>query len=231
MEEVRKCDPRLTTTRPHYRFGPFDLDVAAGQLTRSGERVSLRPKCFDLLLFLASHPGELLSKERLLDEVWGDVVVGDATLSRTITELRDALADDPDAPLYIETVPRRGYRFIGRIVASAVPRPAATCIFVTDTRQFPLDPGEHLMGRASDVAIPVLTPLASRHHARVRVASDSVTIEDLDSRNGTYVNDERIAGRVTVRAGDRVRVAGETFIVWSPDRHDDPTADESATGN
>ena len=210
-----------------YVFGEFELDATAGELRRGVQPVPLRRKCFDLLEFFVSRPGELLSKEQLLGEVWSDVVVNDSTLSRTITELREALGDDAQEPIFIDTVPRRGYRFIAPVRAvSSTTRITAPFVLVGSSQEFPLGVGEHIIGRGREVAVVVRTPEASRHHARVVVSADSIAVEDLGSRNGTKVNGKRINDSVTLQPGDRLKIGDETFVVWSADIHNAPTADE-----
>ncbi len=92
-------------------FGPFRLDQVSGQLYRGSAVVPLAPKAFALLQHLASQPGRLFTKEELLESVWPGVFVGDAVLKVAIRDIRKALGDDAQAPTYIETAHRRGYRF------------------------------------------------------------------------------------------------------------------------
>jgi DNA-binding winged helix-turn-helix (wHTH) protein/TolB-like protein len=89
-------------------FGPFVLDLVRGELRRDGQPIVLRPRAFALLVFMASRPGELLSKDRLIAAVWPGVVVTDDSLTQCVHELRTALGDAGSALL--RTVPRRGYR-------------------------------------------------------------------------------------------------------------------------
>jgi len=107
------------------RFGEFELDEANALLSRSGRAIDLPPTPFGLLCALARHPGSLLTKHTLLDEVWGHQFVSDSVLKTAISDLRGVLMDDPREPRYIETVPRRGYRFIAKPAAlpSASPPP------------------------------------------------------------------------------------------------------------
>ena len=93
-------------------FGAFRLDSAAGQLLRGAQAIPLRPKTWAVLHYLADRPGVLVSKEELLDRLWPDVAVTPDTLNKSIGELRAALGDDSRAPRVIETVHRRGFRFI-----------------------------------------------------------------------------------------------------------------------
>jgi predicted ATPase/DNA-binding winged helix-turn-helix (wHTH) protein len=94
------------------RFGPYCLDAAEARLTRDGAPIELPPKAFELLCFLASRPGRLVTKDELLDQVWGRRFITEAVIKTVVSELRAALGDDAREPRYVETVPRRGYRFI-----------------------------------------------------------------------------------------------------------------------
>jgi DNA-binding winged helix-turn-helix (wHTH) protein/tetratricopeptide (TPR) repeat protein len=96
------------------RFDDFELDERNALLTRSGTPIQLPPKAFALLCALARQPGQLADKNKLLDDVWGHRFVSESVLKSTISQVRIALADDAAQPRYIETVPRRGYRFIAR---------------------------------------------------------------------------------------------------------------------
>lgn len=96
-------------------FGEFRLDEENELLLRGTEAVALRPKVFALLKHLLNHPGQLITKQQLLDAVWPATYVGDAVLKDSIRQLREALGDDVKAPRFIETAHRRGYRFIGEV--------------------------------------------------------------------------------------------------------------------
>src|SRR5436190_12473989 len=98
-----------------YEFGSFRVDAVERLLLREGEAVPLTPKLFDILLVLVSHSGHILEKDELLKAVWRDAVVEEGNLTRNISTLRKALQDDADNPLYIETVPWRGYRFVAGV--------------------------------------------------------------------------------------------------------------------
>jgi DNA-binding winged helix-turn-helix (wHTH) protein len=113
------------------RFDHFVLDEADARLTRSGKPVPLAPKPFAVLCALARTPDRLLTKNELLDLVWGHRFVTNASLKSAISDLRAALEDDPKQPRYIATVSRRGYRFIAASadsppLAAAVQEPAET---------------------------------------------------------------------------------------------------------
>jgi predicted ATPase/DNA-binding winged helix-turn-helix (wHTH) protein len=108
-------------------FGPFMVDTTSGRLLRGTAPIALAPKAFDLLLALLEEPGRLLGKDQLLDAVWGHRHLSESVLKTVLSGLRTALDDDPKNPRWIETVPRRGYRFVGAVEArdasSVVERP------------------------------------------------------------------------------------------------------------
>jgi DNA-binding winged helix-turn-helix (wHTH) protein len=101
------------------RFDAYELDGPNATLLRDGKAVTLAPRPFEVLCALARQPGLLITKNALLDEVWGHRFVTDSSLRTAIAQLRIALQDDARNPRFIEAVPRRGYRFIaaGRVVA------------------------------------------------------------------------------------------------------------------
>ncbi|HEV2837134.1 MAG TPA: winged helix-turn-helix domain-containing protein, partial [Pyrinomonadaceae bacterium] len=98
-----------------YEFGPYRLNVAQRVLTRDGEAVSLTPKATEILVRLVMNAGQLLEKDDLLKEVWPDTFVEEANLTQNIFTLRKALGDERAGPKYIETVARRGYRFVASV--------------------------------------------------------------------------------------------------------------------
>jgi DNA-binding winged helix-turn-helix (wHTH) protein/tetratricopeptide (TPR) repeat protein len=102
-------------TKHLYEFGGFRLDEAERLLLRAGEPVSLTPKAFDLLLVLVKRSGRLVEKEELFKAVWPDTIVEESNLSSNIALIRKVLGDDASAPRFIETVPKRGYRFIAEL--------------------------------------------------------------------------------------------------------------------
>lgn len=119
----------MGTTSQRLAFGPFTLDPRSLELERDGVRVPLPPQPAGVLALLLSHPGELVTREEIRDYVWGDQAIEfEAGLHSCIRQIRRALNDEANAPMYVETVPRRGYRFIGSldetVVAETPARPA-----------------------------------------------------------------------------------------------------------
>jgi predicted ATPase/DNA-binding winged helix-turn-helix (wHTH) protein len=102
-------------------FGPYRLDLRNGQLWRGTHIVKLLPKAVAVLCHFVQHAGQLVTKEDLFQTVWPETVVSEATLTSCIQELRQALHDNARKPRYIETVHRRGYRFMGKVASSQYP--------------------------------------------------------------------------------------------------------------
>jgi len=121
-------DKRAKSERPaalnsaRVRFGAFELDEANALLLRNGKAVTLAPKPFAVLCALARTPGSLVTKNAMLDLVWGHRFVTESVLKTAISEVRAALGDDPKEPRYIETVSRRGYRFIAATIGASPQR-------------------------------------------------------------------------------------------------------------
>jgi DNA-binding winged helix-turn-helix (wHTH) protein len=108
----RTRPPRTPATALRMRFERFDLDEENARLVCDGKPVDLPPRPFEVLCALARRPGSLVTKNALLDEVWGHRFVSESVLKTAIGKLRTALQDDARKPRFIETVSRRGYRFI-----------------------------------------------------------------------------------------------------------------------
>jgi DNA-binding winged helix-turn-helix (wHTH) protein len=133
----------------HRIFPPFHLDAGNAQLWRDQERIILRPKTFDVLRYLVDHPGELVTKATLLDAVWPEVSVSDSLPATCIAELRRALGDDAKTPRFIETVHRRGYRFIADMTTAAVRQASRDLSGVT------AGPKPIIVGRKAETRAPL----------------------------------------------------------------------------
>jgi DNA-binding winged helix-turn-helix (wHTH) protein len=105
------------TVKQEFRFGPFFLDVHSGELYREGSKVKVQPQPIQVLTILLEHPGELLTRDEIRSRIWpSDTFVDfENGLNTAVRKLRQALGDESDIPKYIETLPRRGYRFIARL--------------------------------------------------------------------------------------------------------------------
>src|SRR5213592_3938318 len=110
-----------------WHFGPFRLDLANACLWHAAQPVTLRPKAFQILVYLVTRAGQLVTKESLLDAIWPETAVGDGVLKTSMHELRKALGETAKAPQWIATVHRRGYRFLAAVtVVESAPAPAVS---------------------------------------------------------------------------------------------------------
>src|ERR1041384_3318181 len=100
-----------------YEFGPYHVDVDERLLLKDGNVVPLSPKVFDILLAFVERSGRGLDKDELMQEVWPDTFVEEGNLARNVSTLRRVLGEGEDGHQYIETIPRRGYRFVAKVKA------------------------------------------------------------------------------------------------------------------
>jgi hypothetical protein len=174
------------------RFGDFVLDTDSRQLFRDEAEVHLQPKTYELLDLLVRSRPRALRKPHIRAQLWPDTVVGDASLSVAVAELRAALGDDSKEPRFVRTVYGYDYAVSGEAGAEkpgGVPSAGVAPRVLWEKRIIPLVEGENVLGRDEGVTVRIDAPGVSRRHACLRVAGDQVTIEDLGSKNGTYVGD------------------------------------------
>src|SRR5258708_7381893 len=104
-------------------FKTFRLDTANHLLWRNGDRVPLAPKAFDVLAYLVEHAGRLVTQDEILDALWSETYVNPEVLRKYILEIRRTLGDRPDSPEFIETMPKRGYRFVAPVLEESTVEP------------------------------------------------------------------------------------------------------------
>src|SRR6185312_12036603 len=128
---LRALSPDLMTMVASYRFGPFTVDASSYRLLRGADVIPLSPKIIDLLLYLVARQSALVGKDELFSALWPDVAVTDNALTQAVSELRQALGDDSANPTYIQTVARRGYRFIAPVEPLMPAQPSAAPVHHT----------------------------------------------------------------------------------------------------
>jgi hypothetical protein len=195
------------------------LDTESRQLLKGGAEYHLSPKAFQLLFLLLESRPRAVSKMELHERLWPDTFVSDATVTSLVAEVRAALGEKAGRGRFVRTVHRFGYAFTG--VATEAPRAnagdgRARCWIVWEHGQVALMEGDHLLGRDDDVAVWLESPTVSRHHARISVAGGEARVEDLDSKNGTYVRGERLAASSALSDGDEIRLGSVTLTFRSP---------------
>src|ERR1700741_2525300 len=116
------------------RFGIFEADLHAGRLTKHGLRLKLQEQPFQVLAMLLEKPGELVNRDELRSRLWPRTIVDfDHGLNKAINKIRDALGDSAENPRFIETVARRGYRFLADVEAISAPSPQSEATSDVDT--------------------------------------------------------------------------------------------------
>lgn len=194
-----------------FNFDEFVLDTDARELRRSGAAIHLSPKAFELLQVLVERRPTAISKADLHALLWQDTFVTDTSLATVVSEVRSALQDDPRRPRYIRTVHAFGYAFCGEALACTAGANGQNCWIQQENRTFRLVAGENIIGRAPQSAIVVDLPEVSRRHACIHVSAAGATLEDLSSRNGTFVREERITAAYPLSDGDEIRIGPATL--------------------
>jgi DNA-binding winged helix-turn-helix (wHTH) protein len=196
------------------RAGDWVFDGPARRLTRGGQVVAITPKAFDLLAALLEARPRALSKAELGERLWPGTFVSSASLAQLVTEVRKALGDPARTPRYVRTVQRFGYAFCGEAFAEEGEPVRSSWLVAWADREVALPEGETLIGRAADVRVRLNAVEVSRHHARLRVEGARLTIEDLGSRNGTFVEGRKVGAPTVLDAGDQV-VIGSAVLTFS----------------
>jgi DNA-binding winged helix-turn-helix (wHTH) protein len=219
----RDYSRRITIAAVISRFGGFVLDYPARQLLHDGVEIHLSPKAFELLAILVADRARALDKSELLTRLWPSTFVEETNLASLVAELRRALRDSATDPVFIKTVHRFGYRFVAEVTERDVAPPAVRPRprVIVGQREFLLMDGANVIGRAPDATIPCAGAGVSRHHARIVISQDGATLHDMDSKNGTYVRDERIVS-APLSDGDEIRL-GDVVLTFRDSAAGEPT--------
>jgi DNA-binding winged helix-turn-helix (wHTH) protein len=197
------------------RFGGCLFDSESRELRRDGARQPLSPKAFQFLELLLSERPRAVAKQEIHERLWPDSFVSDSSLARLAAEVRSALGDDAKAPRHLRTVHRFGYAFSGDVVA-AEPESAraapAPCRLVWAERHIPLLEGENLLGRASDARVVIDLARVSRQHARIVVESGRAVLEDLGSKNGTFLRGQPLQAAAELADGDEICIGPAVLV-------------------
>ncbi len=200
-------------------FGDFALDPETRELLRGRDSIALSPKAYQLLEILVVSRPKALSKIALQERLWPDAFVVEKNLVNLIAEIRKALDDDPTHPRFVRTVHRFGYAFrepAGGTTANDTTVDTKDVHFrlIWADGRAGLGEGEHVLGRDPDLELFLDSPGVSRRHARIRIAGEDATVEDLGSKNGTFVADRRLDSPTRLVDGDVIRV-GSVQLTFS----------------
>lgn len=191
------------------RFGVFEVDLATGELRKGGLLVRLQEHPFRVLAMLLERPGRLVTRDELRARIWSEAVFVDFEhgLNKAVNKLRVALGESADSPRFVETLARRGYRFIAPVEGKKVDAPVGAGLrLLFESRTIPLVEGENILGRDDVSVAPLDSASVSRRHARILVRAGQAVIEDLGSKNGTLVGGRKVEGSVTLADGDEIQI-------------------------
>jgi DNA-binding winged helix-turn-helix (wHTH) protein len=197
------------------RFGPCVFDAKSRELLRDGARQELSPKAFQFLELLLKARPRAVTKREIHDQLWPDAFVSDSSLPRLAAEVRAAMGDDAKKPRLLRTVHRFGYAFFGAAAAETPEGTASPTPFrlVWGERQIPLLSGENILGRSAEARVPLDLKRVSRHHARIVVGDGKAVLEDLGSKNGTFVRGQLITRPADLADGDEICI-GPVVLVF-----------------
>ena len=197
------------------QFDDFVLDLDARELRRKDNPVSLSPKAYQLLETLVVSRPKALSKIALQECLWPDTFVVEKNLVNLIAEIREALGDKSANPRFVRTVHRFGYAFqeppATRPDSARLREQKVRFLLVWEDGRVALDEGDHVLGRDPNLQLFLDSPSVSRRHAVIRIAAEEATVEDLGSKNGTFVADRRLDSTTRLADGDVIRVGSVTL--------------------
>lgn len=216
--------PFVRGARVRIHFGDCQADEQAQRLWVAGTPTHVSAKALALLFLLIAHRPRVVSKQEIHAALWPDVYVSDGNLAMLVRELRTALGDDARNPIYIRTAHRRGYAFEAALepAQEGTDRrhhtPGLLWIVALGTRHH-LSGGTYTIGRDPACDIWLNAPSVSRRHARLTVTTADVLLEDLDSRNGTFIDERPIAAPTAIVGKSRIR-CGHVSITLQRDPDD-----------
>lgn len=208
------------------KFGEIVLDLGTREIHRGDETVAVSPKAFQLLELLVRERPNAVSKDEIHRSLWPDTFVADGNLANLVSELREALGDNARESRLIRTVPRFGYAFPVQTqtlpMARALEHPAGTSRLLWGEQEIALGEGENMIGRDPAATVHIDDVSVSRYHARIVIDGSAARIEDLGSKNGTFVRESRVATAVPLRDGDAIRL-GSVAVVFHRSEAGAPT--------
>lgn len=201
--------PSRNVLESSFRLDEWIVEPDLNTLSRGTETVRIEAKVMEVLVFLASRGSRLVTRQEIFDGVWGTEFICDNTLTHSISKLRKTLGDDARNPRFIETIHRRGYRMMVPVTSlegreTADPGRASRYRILCGTRSVQLRQGLNLIGRAAEATVRVDSVWVSRHHACITVEGRNATLEDLDSRNATFLNGFKLTRPMPLTEGDTI---------------------------
>lgn len=212
------------------RFGDCLFDSDTREILRDEKPIHVSPKAFALLAILIERRPKAVSKDELHKLLWPDTFVSDANLPNLVAELREALGDHAHPPGIIRTLPRFGYAFQAKAPAVGAAPAALSFRLIWGDREIALRPGENLIGRDEASALWIDHTLVSRRHARITIGEREAVLEDLDSKNGTFLRGERMGGPAKLADEDLITI-GPASMIFRVLEHTGSTATAKPSAN
>jgi DNA-binding winged helix-turn-helix (wHTH) protein len=208
-----------------FRFGSFELDLTAYVLRAQGEAVRLEKIPMEVLILLVQRAGMLVERSDIVAAVWGSgvFVEQEAAVNTAVRKIRQMLSDDASAPRFVQTVVGKGYRFMAPVESlTAAGEPSASrradhsgCpryMVKVGGHEFALPSGETVLGRDSSAGVYVDHPSVSRRHARLSIEAGRARLDDLGSRNGTFLDGRRLDGPAEIREDAIIGLGPVTLV-------------------
>lgn len=192
------------------RFGECTLDAVRREVRRGEEAIHLSPKGFELLRLLVANRPRAMAKEELFERLWPGVFVSEASLAGLVAEIRRSIGEDAREPRFLRTVYGFGYAFADGETAQA--DEDAVFRLIWGLRELPLCAGENVLGRDPEASVRIDDVTVSRHHARIVIDGSGAALEDLGSKNGTWLRGSRIGDSETLRDGDAIQVGPAAMV-------------------
>jgi len=195
-------------------FGEFVLDSDTRELRRGSKSVPLSPKAYELLETLVENRPKALSKIAIQETLWPGTFVVEKNVVNLIAEIREALGDDATHPRYVRTVHRFGYSF-REAPADDGPlgAPQARFRLMWANGREGLGEGEHVLGRDPNLRLFLDAPGVSRRHAVIRIAGEQATLEDLGSKNGTFIASQQVNAPRLLVNGDVITIGSVALTI------------------
>jgi DNA-binding winged helix-turn-helix (wHTH) protein len=192
-------------------FDRFAFDSERRELLERGQSLHLGPKAYRLLEILIESAPRALSKKDLHEAIWPETFVEEGNLAGLVNDLRAALGDRPRKARFIRTVHGFGYAFCCTLTVDAPPPRAGIIVF--RGQDLPLCDGINILGRDASADVQIDDPTVSRNHAAITLHGDTATIEDLASKNGTFIDGAQLTGSAPLVEGQAV-VLGDARLVF-----------------
>jgi len=205
------------------QFDDLTIDRDSRQLWTGDVEVRVSRKAFDLLALLIERRPNAVSKAEIKDRLWSETFVSDSSLPSLVSEIRAAIRDQDRTPPLVRTVHGIGYAFGSTDLAESPVRTGSTVAaphgwLVGVAADIALFEGGNVLGREGAGVILVQSTTISRRHARVTVEGQAAAVEDLGSKNGTFVNDRRVTASTPIVEGDQIRLGSLLFTFRLPQR-------------